>query len=131
MHAAVAVVGLGLVAGCSLDLFDADDDGENVTSDARPAPRCDVGPRYRMETSLDCGPLPPDSPPVTCFWTVTRNVDSITYCWSDVCESLSYTCSGGTIDAVGVGDRRFTGELDPDDRLLWSDGRYLGLYDPY
>ena len=132
--AAVAMLGLGL-AGCSLGLFgdDSADDGgdDGGPSDARPAPRCDVGPRYRMETTLDCGPLPPDSPPVTCFWTIVRNIDSITYCWSDICESLSYTCTGGSIDAVGLGDGQYTGELLPDGRLQWTGSGYAGVYDPY
>jgi hypothetical protein len=131
----IAVLVLGLAPGCTLDLLGGDDgdddDGNEPAADARPVPRCDVGPRYRMETSVDCGPIPPDAPPVTCFWTITREPDSVVYCWSDTCESLSYTCTGGLVVAQGAGNRTYEGELQSDGTLLWRGNWPEGPYLPF
>ena len=67
-------------AGCSLDLTGGDD-GDDETApiaDARVTPAvCELGPRYRMPHT-DCGPLPPDTPPPVCYWTIDVAAYAIT-----------------------------------------------------
>src|SRR5262245_3739385 len=103
-----AVVVAVILAGCSLDLLD--DSDEPDPDPIPPAPRCELGPRYRL-ASTDCGPRPPDAPPMTCYWTITIDARDILYCYSDVCESLSYECEGGGVTASSSPERRFTGTL--------------------
>ena len=127
-----------VLAGCSLDLTGGDDgdDGDDEATpivDARvtPAP-CELGPRYRMPHT-DCGPLPPDTPPPVCYWTIDLAADAIVYCYTDVCESLSYECDGRTVWAYASTNRRFNGRILDDGNLYWDDqgGGEDGTYAPY
>jgi hypothetical protein len=135
--AAAAVL---LLAGCSLDLIgDGDDDsspepiGDDVVDPPPPPPPvCRLADRYRMPHT-DCGPLPPDSPPPTnCYWTIDIYETDLLYCYSDVCETVSYECSGGEIVGRSGGDRLFRGTLLENGNLYWDGGgSYGGEYSPY
>lgn len=115
------------VAGCSLSLVD----GDEAPPDPPPAPRCDLGPRYHM-SATDCGPLPPGEPPPTdCWWTLYVEPATIEYCWSDVCESVTYACDGATVTGRTEG-RAFTGTVLANGNLYWDGGGYQGgEYSPY
>jgi hypothetical protein len=122
----LAVVLAGVAPGCSLELVD----GDEAPPDPPPAPRCELGARYHMPQT-DCGLQPPDSPPATCFWTIYVEAATIEYCWSDVCESVTYSCEGTTVTGRSEG-RAFSGTVLPNGNFYWDGGGYLGgEYTPY
>jgi hypothetical protein len=131
----VLVTGLGLAA-CSLRLTDDDGPGSNFDGfsdeDAAPMLECALGPQYRM-SHTDCGPLPPDAPPPTdCYWTIYVAPDRITYCYTDVCESLAYECGGIFVRAQSDGGYEYIGQLvDGGLGLAWIDGSTTYLFEAY
>jgi hypothetical protein len=131
----VTIVVVGF-AGCSLELDDDDgDDGDDAVIDAAPVP-CAIGVQYRME-HFDCGPPPPDPPPDPdpCWWNLYRDPNTagqITWCYTDVCESFAYSCTGPTLTATGVNPSRMcTGSLLADSTVRWECGSDVGIYEPY
>jgi hypothetical protein len=135
MRAAAIVIGLGLgAAGCSLDFGDRGA-ADAAIIDAARAP-CDVGPRYRM-MHYDCGPTPPDSEPFDCWWTIDLepawDPGTIRWCYTDVCESFAYACTGGTVAATSTSGSgwSYTGTLLPNGNLRWEGDYENGEYQPY
>src|SRR5262245_37675424 len=132
MRIALSVLTIAL-AGCSLDFIadpDEPDPSGQPTDPDPPVTRCALGPRYHMPSS-DCGPLPPGTPPGECWSTITVEPDWIDYCWSDVCEGLTYDCRGDMVTARSEGGQVFTGDVLPSGNLYWDAYGYAAEFTPY